>query len=107
VLVHWTGPLSELAIVDDSIRVWQALSQQGRKGRYRPGRPGSLRVGAQYGSHQVEDCVEHIGSVAQSSTFQETSASRMALNDQLIQSRVHLALDRRFGSSTSVLGART
>lgn len=52
----------------------------------------------------VADCVEHIVKVAQSPAFQETPASRMALNDQLILSKVHSALDRRFGSSTSALG---
>jgi cytidylate kinase len=53
---------------------------------------------------KVEDCVEHIVRVAQSPAFQETCASRMALNDQLILSKVHSALDRRFGSSSSALG---
>jgi len=53
---------------------------------------------------KVEDCVEHIVRVAQSPAFQETPASRMALRDQLILSRVHSALDHRFGSSSSALG---
>jgi cytidylate kinase len=53
---------------------------------------------------KVEDCVEYIVRVAQSPAFQETPASRMALHDQLILSRVHSALDHRFGSSSSALG---
>jgi len=55
---------------------------------------------------KVEDCVEHIVKVAQSPAFQETSASRLALNDELILSKVHSALDRRFGSSASALGVQ-
>ena len=53
---------------------------------------------------EVADCVEHIIRVTQSPKFQETPVSRMALNDQLILSKVHSALDQRFGSSTSALG---
>jgi hypothetical protein len=53
---------------------------------------------------EVPDCVEHIIRVTQASRFQETLESRMALNDQLILSKVHSALDQRFGSSTSALG---
>jgi cytidylate kinase len=53
---------------------------------------------------EVPDCVEHIIRVTQASRFQETLESRMALNDQLILSEVHSALDQRFGSSTSALG---
>ena len=52
----------------------------------------------------VADCVEHIISAANSPAFQETEASRMALGDQLVLSKVHSALDRRFGSSTAALG---
>jgi cytidylate kinase len=52
----------------------------------------------------VADCVEHIVKVTQSARFQETPESRMALSDQLILSKVHSALDRRFGSSTAALG---
>jgi cytidylate kinase len=53
---------------------------------------------------QVADCVEHIVKVAESPAFQETAESRMSLSDQLILSKVHSALDRRFGSSTTALG---
>jgi cytidylate kinase len=53
---------------------------------------------------QVADCVEHIVKVVESTTFRETAESRMALSDQLILSKVHSALDRRFGSSTTALG---
>ena len=53
---------------------------------------------------EVGDCVEHIIRVTQAPKFQETPVSRMALNDQLILSKVHSALDKRFGSSTSALG---
>jgi len=52
----------------------------------------------------VADCVEHIVKVAESAAFQETAESRMSLSDQLILSKVHSSLDRRFGSSTSALG---
>ena len=52
----------------------------------------------------VADCVEHIARIAASPAFQETSESRMALSDQLILSKVHSALDRRFGSSATALG---
>jgi cytidylate kinase len=52
----------------------------------------------------VADCVEHIVNVAGSPAFQETAESRMSLSDQLILSKVHSALDRRFGSSTTALG---
>lgn len=52
----------------------------------------------------VADCVEHIVRLAQSQPFQETPASRQALSDQLILSKVHTALDKRFGSSSSALG---
>ena len=53
---------------------------------------------------RVTDCVEHIAAVAESAAFQETTESRMALADQLILSKVHSALDQRFGSSSSALG---
>ena len=53
---------------------------------------------------KVEDCVEHIVRVAQSPEFEETSASRMALNDELMLSQVYSALERRFGGSASALG---
>jgi cytidylate kinase len=53
---------------------------------------------------RVADCVEHIATVAESAAFQETTESRMALDDQLILSKVHSALDQRFGSSSSALG---
>lgn len=52
----------------------------------------------------VADCVEHIVRLAQSPAFQETAESRTALSDQLILSKVHSALDRRFGTSTNALG---
>ncbi|MEZ5856787.1 MAG: cytidylate kinase family protein [Hyphomicrobiaceae bacterium] len=52
----------------------------------------------------VADCVEHIVNIAQSAPFQETPASRQALSDQLTLSKVHTALDKRFGSSSSALG---
>ena len=52
----------------------------------------------------IADCVEHIVNVAGSPAFQETAQSRMALSDQLILSKVHSALDRRFGSSATALG---
>ena len=53
---------------------------------------------------EVADCIEHIIRVMQTPKFQETPASRMSLNDQLILSKVHSALDQRFGNSTSALG---
>jgi cytidylate kinase len=53
---------------------------------------------------EVPECIEHIIRVTQSPKFQETPESRMALNDQLILSKVHSALDQRFGSSTAALG---
>jgi hypothetical protein len=52
----------------------------------------------------VKDCVDYIIKVVASPSFQETAASRMALSDQLLLSKIHSALDRRFGSSTSALG---
>lgn len=52
----------------------------------------------------VSDCVEHIVRVVESAPFQETEAARTALLDQLILSKVHSALDRRFGSTTLALG---
>jgi cytidylate kinase len=52
----------------------------------------------------VADCVDHIVKVANSASFQETVESRQALGDQLLLSKVHSALDRRFSSSTSALG---
>lgn len=52
----------------------------------------------------VADCVEHIVRAVQSPSFQETEQARTALTDQLILSKVHSVLDRRFGSSTTALG---
>ncbi|MFV0295698.1 MAG: cytidylate kinase family protein [Hyphomicrobiaceae bacterium] len=52
----------------------------------------------------VKDCVDHIVEVLESAPFKETEVSRKALADQLILSKVHSALDKRFGSSTSALG---
>jgi hypothetical protein len=52
----------------------------------------------------VANCVEHIAQLAESEAFRETPESRQALTDQLILSKVHSALDRRFGSSTAALG---
>jgi cytidylate kinase len=52
----------------------------------------------------VTDCVEHIARLAESEAFRETPQSRQALSDQLILSKVHSALDRRFGTSTAALG---
>ncbi len=52
----------------------------------------------------VSDCVEHILKVLESEPFRETAASRTALSDELILSKVHSALDRRFGGSSSALG---
>lgn len=52
----------------------------------------------------VADCVEHIVRVVESGPFRETEESRQRLADQLILSKVHSALDRRFGSSTAALG---
>ncbi len=52
----------------------------------------------------VADCVEHIVRLVESPIFQETEQARTALIDQLILSKVHSELDRRFGSSTSALG---
>jgi cytidylate kinase len=52
----------------------------------------------------VTDCVEHIARLAESDAFRETPQSRQALSDQLILSKVHSALDRRFGTSTAALG---
>jgi len=45
----------------------------------------------------VQDCVEHLVRIAQSPAFQETEQSRSVLMDQLILSRVHSALETRFG----------
>lgn len=52
----------------------------------------------------VEACVDHIERLAQSPAFKETDASRMALMDQVIRSKVYTALDRRFGTTSSALG---
>lgn len=52
----------------------------------------------------VADCVEHIVRVAQSPPFRETPEAQRVLTDQLILSKVHSALDRRFGASTAALG---
>jgi len=52
----------------------------------------------------VADCVEHIVKVAESPAFRETAESRIALDDQLILSKVYSALDQRFGSSSTALG---
>jgi cytidylate kinase len=52
----------------------------------------------------IADCVDHIVKVVESPAFQETPQARAALLDQLILSKVHSALDRRFGSSTAALG---
>jgi cytidylate kinase len=45
----------------------------------------------------VDDCVEHIVSLAQSAAFQETEHSRLALMDQLVLARARMALDKQFG----------
>ncbi len=52
----------------------------------------------------VEACVDHIERLALSPAFKETDASRMALMDQVIRSKVYTALDRRFGTTSSALG---
>lgn len=52
----------------------------------------------------IEDCVEHIVSMAQSPAFQETPASRKLLMDQLILARVRSTLEREFGSTTNRYG---
>lgn len=52
----------------------------------------------------VAECVEHIVRVVESAPFQETEGARMALLDQLILSKVHSTLDRRFGSTSLALG---
>jgi cytidylate kinase len=52
----------------------------------------------------IADCVEHIARMVESPAFQETAQSRTALSDQLILSKVHSALDRRFGNSATALG---
>ena len=44
----------------------------------------------------IEDCVEHIVRLAESSALQETAGSRAQLIDDLILSRVRAAIDRRF-----------
>lgn len=46
----------------------------------------------------VEQCVEQIARLAESPAFKETTESRNALIDQVILSRVRLALDRCLGS---------
>ncbi len=48
----------------------------------------------------VEDCVEHIVRLAESSTFQETARSRNVLMDQVILFRARAAMDRRFGAKS-------
>ena len=52
----------------------------------------------------IADCVDHIAKAAESTAFQVTAEARMKLTDQLILSKVHSALDRRFGSSTLAMG---
>jgi cytidylate kinase len=52
----------------------------------------------------IEDCIEHIVSLTESRAFQETPESREALIDQLVETRVRDALDRRFGSGTTIPG---
>ena len=48
----------------------------------------------------VEDCVEHIVRLVESSTFQETARSRNVLMDQVILFRARAAMDRRFGAKS-------
>lgn len=48
----------------------------------------------------VQDCVEHIVRLAESSTFQETARSRNVLMDQVILFRARAAMDRRFGAKS-------
>jgi len=52
----------------------------------------------------VQDCVEHIGRLAASAAFQETTQSQAALMDELVLSRVRSALDQRFGSGMALGG---
>jgi cytidylate kinase len=52
----------------------------------------------------IDDCVEDIVRLTQSPAFQETPQSRNALMDQLVETRVRDALDRRFGSGTAIPG---
>jgi cytidylate kinase len=53
----------------------------------------------------VQDCVEHIVRMAESSSFQETPQSRAALTDELILSRVRATLEQRFGASVAGVGS--
>lgn len=48
----------------------------------------------------VEDCVEHIVRLAESSAFQETARSRNVLMDQVILFRARAAMDRQFGTKS-------
>lgn len=52
----------------------------------------------------VAECVEHIAGLVNSPAFAETVTAMTVLSDQLILSKVHSALDRRFGTTTSALG---
>src|SRR5262245_36550312 len=53
----------------------------------------------------IQDCVEHIVRLAESSSFQETPESRAALTDELILSRVRVMLEQRFGASVAGVGS--
>ena len=52
----------------------------------------------------LTECVEHIVRLTESPTFQETAHSRSVLMDELILSRVHTAIDRRFGPKSLQYG---
>jgi cytidylate kinase len=56
------------------------------------------------GRVSIEDCIEHVVRLTESPAFQETPQSRGALTDQLVETRVRDALDRRFGSGTAIPG---
>jgi cytidylate kinase len=52
----------------------------------------------------IEDCVEHIVRLTESAAFRETPQSRGALMDELVETRVRDALDRRFGAGEATPG---
>jgi cytidylate kinase len=55
------------------------------------------------GRVSIEDCIEHIVRLTESPAFHETPRSRGGLIDQLVETRVRGALDRRFGGSGTAI----
>ena len=66
--------------------------------------PGLYTLALNTARVSVDDCVDQIARLAESPAFQETDSSKRALLDQIILTRIHDALDRRFGSGTQALG---